>query len=341
MLTNNLKAFVLVFFLLLTACSSMPQSIWYQDVNELIAQHHYNKAIEQIKNTSTFDKNKLNQVLRLAKEHHNKNGKIFYALVQLKEWSKAKKILHTSQLNLPAHIDFFVWERRLKKAKANEQRLLETEHALAQANLLKVLFKQQNLELRSHETMFNWFDNREFLLQQKQQLAEQLIQLSTRAISKRDYNNAQKTYHQAIEFDQQLEQERLHQAIDNWLSEQNKLATLKRQNSLINQLQFALKEANFKLILKIEGILNKAPFGGQSVRDILKKTRELKGQSALAMDEQADKHYRNGNIEGAITLWTSALKLALMRQDIHRKLLRAKKVQKKLKKLTNKHVSTP
>ena len=71
----------------------MPQSIWYQDVNELIAQHHYNKAIEQIKNTSTFDKNKLNQVLRLAKEHHNKNGKIFYALVQLKEWSKAKKIL--------------------------------------------------------------------------------------------------------------------------------------------------------------------------------------------------------------------------------------------------------
>ncbi len=338
---NNLKGLILACFLLLTACSSMPQSIWYQDVNELIAQHHYNKAIQQIKNTAAFDKNKLNKVLRLAKEQRIKNGKIFHTFIQLKEWAKAKKTLHTSQLNLPAHTEFFVWERRLQKAKANEQRLLETEQALAQANLLKVLFKQQDLELRSHETIFNWFNNRNHLLQQKQQLAEQLIQLSTRAISQRDYNNAQKTYHQAVEFDQQLEQERLHQAIDDWLSEQNQLATQKRQKSLINQLQNALVKANFKLIIKIEDILGKAPFGGQSVRDILKKTRELKGQSALAMDEQADKDYRNGNITGAITLWTSALRLALMRQDIHRKLLRAKKVQKKLEKLTLKQANIP
>jgi hypothetical protein len=332
---NSLKVIILAGLLLLTACTNMPQSIWYQDIDELIAQHQYKKAIQQIKNTVALDKNKLAKTLRLAKEQHNKNSIKFHALLRLKEWAKAKHTITISRLNLPPHTDFSLWETQLKNEKGDELRRLETEQALAQANLLKVRFKQQDLEQRSHETIFNWFDDRQHLLQQKQQLVEQLIQLSTRAISKRDYNNAQKTYHQALEFDQQLEQEPLHQVIDNWFSEQNQMAIQKRQSSLMNQLNVAITKANFKLIIKIEDILNKAPFGGQSVRNILKKTRTLKEQRAQSMNEQADKDYRNGNIVGAITLWTSALELALIRQDIQRKLLRAKKVQNNLKKLTD------
>jgi flagellar basal body P-ring protein FlgI len=54
------------------------------------------------------------------------------------------------------------------------------------------------------------------------------------------------------------------------------MAIQKRQYSLMKQLNVAITKADFKLIIKIESILNKAPFGGQSVRNILKKNTKIK-----------------------------------------------------------------
>ncbi len=337
---NNIKNIIIVATVLfLSACTSLPQPIWYQSTAELIEAQQYKKALQQIQHQLPVDTKQLENVRRLARQQQLTKSKSFKKLIAAKEWARAKKILREVQLNLPPHRDFSRWQKQFNKALHNEQRLINTEQALLQAQLLKIQFKQQDLTRRSHETFFNWFNNKSELITHKQQLAEQLIQLSTQAIAKRDYNNAQKTYAQALEFDQQLGRESLHQAINDWLSEQNYHAIQKRQASLIRQLRNAMNKMDFKQLIKIEGILSKAPFSGKTVHAMLKKAQNLRQNNAISLNEQANTHYRDGSISQAIEFWLQAQKLAPGRHDITRKLLRAKKVQQKLRRLTNKQAN--
>ena len=324
----------------LSACTSLPQPIWYQSTAQLMEQHQYKKALQQIQSRQPIDNKQLTELKRLAEGYRLKKAKTFKKFISLKEWARAKKLLRDVQLSLPPHPDFSRWQKQLDQAQQDEQRLVKTEQALAQAQLLKVKFKQQDLTRRSHETLFNWFNNKSQLTEQKQQLAEQLMQLSTQAIAKRDYNNAQKTYAQAIEFDRQLGKEPLHQAINDWLTEQNYQAIKKRQASLIRQLLNAMKKADFKQLMKIEGILSKAPFSGKTVHAMLKKAHKLRQKNAISLNEQASNNYRDGNISQAIKFWQQAIQLAPTRHDIQRKLLRAEKVQQKLERLTAKQVGS-
>jgi len=338
---NKIQSLIMASTLLwLTACSSLPQPIWYQSTAQLVEQQDYKKALQQIQSQQPVNKKQLEKVKGLAKKLRLNSSKAFQRLVAQKEWAKAKKLLRELTLNLPHHPDFMRWEKQLNKAYQDEQRLIKTEQALAQAQLLKVQFKQQDLTRRSHETYFNWFNNKQQLTEEKQHLAEQLIQLSTQAIATRDYTNAQNAYAQAIEFDQQLGQESLHQAINDWLTQQNHQAIEKRQASLIRQLRNAINKQNFKQLIQIENILSKAPFSGQVVNDMLKTAHELRQETASSLNRQADIAYRNGDISQAITLWQQATQLTPNQQDMQRKLSRARKVQKKLDKLTAKQAST-
>ncbi|OUR62261.1 hypothetical protein A9Q73_10515 [Bermanella sp. 47_1433_sub80_T6] len=337
---NNIQALIMASTLLwLTACTSLPQPIWYQSTAQLLEQQHYKKALQQIQSQQPINKKQLEKVKGLAKKLRLKSSKTFQRLVTQKEWAKAKKLLRELAFKLPHHPDFLRWEKQLNEAYQDEQRLIKTEQALAQAQLLKVQFKQQDLTRRSHETYVNWFNNKQQLTEKKQLLAEQLIHLSTQAIATRDYTNAQTAYAQAIEFDQQLSQEPLHQAINNWLTQQNHQAIKKRQASLIRQLRNAINKQNFKQLMLLENILSKAPFSGQVVIRMLKTAHALRQETASSLNRQADIAYRNGDISQAITLWQHATQLTPNQHDMQRKLSRARKVQKKLDKLTAKQTS--
>ncbi len=332
---NKLAALITLSCLLgLSACSTLPQPFWYQSTMELIELQHYNKALQQINDQTPVNKLQLKQVKKLVKAQHRKNKQTLQGLIKHKKWSQAKELLTNIDQHQPPHKDHSKWQKQLTQAMSTEHRLINTEQALAQAQLLKASFKQHDFSQRSHSYMYNWFDNTNTLLEQKQKLAEQLIELSTQAIAKRDYKNAQKTYAQAIEFDQQLGQHNLHQAINEWLSQQNYNAIQKRQHSLVKQLTKAISKKNFKQLIKLQDILTKAPFNGRNVHSILKKADHLRQENAISLDGQADSIYRNGEISQAINLWQLAHTLTPNRRDIHQKLMRAKKVLKKLEKLT-------
>ena len=338
---NKIQSLIMTSTLLwLTACTSLPQPIWYQSTAQLLEQQDYKKALQQIESQHPIDKKQLEKVKRLAKKLRLKSSKTFHRLVAQKEWAKAKTLLRELAQNLPHHPDFMRWKKQLNEAYQDEQRLIKTEQALAQAQLLKVQFKQQDLTRRSHETYFNWFNNKQQLTEKKQRLAEQLIQLSTQAIATRDYSNAHNAYAQAIEFDQQLGQEPLHQAINDWLTQQNHQAIEKRQASLIRQLRNAINQQNFKQLIQLENILSKAPFSGQVVKGMLRTAHELRHKTASSLNRQADIAYRNGDISQAITHWQQATQLTPNQHDMQRKLSRARKVQKKLDKLTAKQALT-
>ncbi len=319
----------------LTACSTAPHSFWYQSTAELIELQYYKKALEQINDHKPVKQFQLKQVRRLAKVLHRKNKNTFNRLIRQKKWSNAKETLANIVQHQPHHSDYEKWKKQLTKAMNTEYRLIKTEQTLAQAHLLKASFKQHNFRQRSHSHTYNWFDNSNTLLDQKQKLAEQLIELSTEAIAQHDYKNAQKTYAQAIEFDQQLGRNHLNQAINEWLSEQNHNAIQKRQHSLVKQLSKAINKKDFKQLITLQDILTKAPFNGRNVHNILKKADNLRQENAISLDGQADNIYRNGEISQAISLWQLAHTLTPNRRDIHQKLLRAKKVLKKLEKLTS------
>jgi|GEM_PF-1532242 len=325
--------------LCLTACTGLSQPIWYQSTPQLLEQQNYKKALQQIKSRQPVNKKQLEKVKDLAKKLRIKSSKTLQRHVTQKEWAKANKLLRELSQNLPHHPEFLRWEKQLDKAYQDEQRLIKTEQALAQAQLLKVQFKQQDLTRRSHNSHFNWFNNKQQLTEKKQHLAEQLIQLSTQAIATRDYTNAQNAYAQAIEFDQQLGQESLHQAINDWLTQQNHQAIEKRQASLIRQLRNAINKQNFKQLIELENILSKAPFSGQLVKRMLQTAHELRQKTASSLNRQADIAYRNGDISQAITHWQQATQLTPGQHDMQRKLSRARKVQKKLDKLTAKQAS--
>ena len=67
-------------------------------------------------------------------------------------------------------------------------------------------------------------------------------------------------------------------------------------------------------------------------QEYIDKTRN---KNAQQLDTIASKEYRKGNISAAVSQWQKALKLAPRNNEIQEKLIRAKKVKNKLKKLSN------
>lgn len=320
---------------LLTACASTPSNFWSTSTEQLIENQQYQKAINQINAEDPIDQTLLQQVQNLAGKQLKKQTYRIGLLITQKKWGEARDALNKLNAKQPNPTSFATLNSLIDNAQIEEERLINTQQALLEAKLLDIQFLQQDLSGRIRYNQTNWFSSRNDLIKKKQKLAEQLLHLSTQALVKKDYANAQKAYEKAIEFDRQLGTGEITQAINVGLSQQNHEAINERQNSLIKQLYFAISVHDFDYIIKIQSILSNEPFHGAEVEKVLNKATKTRLEHSLRLDKIASKQYRKGNISFAVAQWKQALRLTPTEIRIQEKLIRAQKVQRKLEKLTS------
>lgn len=319
---------------LLSACAHSPSNFWYSSTEQLIENHHYEKAIERISAETPFDKALLLKVKKQAALQLKKQIAIINQLVKQKKWGEAREALEQLNTKQPSQTPFTHLNSQIDKAQLEEERLINTQRALIEAQLLDIQLSQQDLYDRTHHNKINWFPQYDKIIVKRQALAEKLLHLSTQALRVKDYKNAQRAYKKAIELDRELGTGEITQAINTGLSQQNTKAINERRNSLIKQLDFAIATQNFESLLKVQEILSNEPFHGTAVENALKKAIKTRLKHSYRLDEAASKEYRNGNISLAVTQWQQALLLTPTDIKIQERLIRAQKVQRKLEKLT-------
>jgi tetratricopeptide (TPR) repeat protein len=320
---------------MLTGCTTFSGSFWHTSTEQLIENHQYQRAIDQVIAAAPSDKTLLFKIKTLAKNQNKKQSYKINQLIKQKKWGEARHVLEQLKENQPNAASLPSLTSLIDKAQHEEERIVNTHRALAEAKLLSVQFIQQDLFDRIHYNQINWFSPHQDLVSKKRALAEELLHLSTQALLVKDYKNAQKTYEKAIELDKELGAREITDAIKTGLSEQSNKAINERQESLIRQLYLAIDKKDFEYILKIQDILSNQIFNGPQVVRALTKATEIRQEYSKKLDTSASKEYRKGNISTAVTQWQQALILTPEEIDIHDKLLRAQKVQRKLDKLTS------
>ncbi len=332
---KGFKQLTLFCLICMAGCTSTPLKIWYKDTAELIKEHNYQKAMEQIHAQQPLDQQQLAMVESLAKQHLKQQSQTIHLLISQQEWGQARGVLRHLIQTQPKGVSLSGLENAINLAQKDEERLLNTQSSLIKAELLDTQFRQQALANRIHHDRFNWFNQSHYLEEQKKQIAEKLLQLSTQALRVKDYKYAQLAYEKAIEFDRQLGKGEIKQAINAGLSVINDKAILHRQQDLIRQLTTAVSTLNFDQLLKVHDILSHEPFHGAQVDKALKQAQNLRQEYAQSLDQNAARLYRQGNILKSVDLWLMALKLSPDSISIKEKLLRAQKVLVKFKKLSN------
>ena len=326
------KEIIILCFIFTTGCTSL--NVWYKDTDELLKEHHYQKAIAQIQAQQPINQQQLTMVKSRAKKHLKQQSKIIKTLIQQQAWGQARSRLRYLAQTQPKGTSLTSLETALNLAQEEEERLINTRLFLIKAELLVNQFKQQALANRIYHDRYNWFDQNHYLEEKKKQIAEKLLQLSTQALLVKDYKNAQLAYEKAIEFDLELGKGEIKQAINAGLSLINDQAILHRQHDLIKQLSTAISTLNFDQLLKIHDILSHEPFHGEQVDQALKQAQTLRQEYAQSLDQNAARLYRQGDILKSVDLWLMALKLNPANTGIKEKLLRAQKVLRKLNKLS-------
>jgi len=319
---------------LLSACSTTPINYWYTSTEQLIERHRYQAAIEKITADTPSDQALLLKINKLADKQRKKQIQKISLLIKQKKWGQARGILSQLNYNQPNLASFTTLNLLVDKAQLEEERLINTQRALVEAQLLDIQLIQQDLSDRIHHDRINWFSKNYNLVVQKQQLAERLLHLSTQALFVKDYKNAQKSYEKAIELDRKLGTGEITQAINAGLSHQNNKAIDERRNSLVKQLSLAISTLDFDYILKVQEILSHEPFRGLDVEKVLNEAITIRKDHSRRLDDIGSKQYRKGNISFAVVQWQQALKLTPTDIKIQERLIRAKKVQRKLEKLT-------
>ena len=327
---TGIKIFIITVFL--CGCSTTPV-FWYKDSEQLIQEHNYKKALQQVRTRPNYNNSYIKEIKRKAFKHLRTQIIIVNTFIEQQEWGQAGNIISHLKKTQPPSSKIIKLEYSLKQAIGEEQRLLDTAQALVQANLLQIAFKQQNLSDRIHSHSFDWFNKDTQLQDHKQLLAQNLLQLSIQAISVKDYKNAQRTFQAAITFNGMLSYGKIQQDINDGLSQQNKSILINRQYSLVNQLTVAIKDQDFPLLIRLQNILSNEPFHGHLVQRVLLKAKNLRQTRSKDLDQKASYHYRQGKITEALEQWQLALTLTPEDLHIHSKFLRAQKVQSKLEKL--------
>jgi len=319
---------------LLSACANTSSNYWYTSTEQLIEDHHYQQAQDRITTDTPVNQTLLLRVQKLAEQQRKKQIHKIGLLIKQKKWGEARGTLRLLDSNQPNLTSFTTLNLLVDKAQFEEERLINTQRTLLEAQLLDIKFIQQDLSDRTQNKRINWFSTSNDLMNQKQHLAEKLLHLSTQALFVKDYKNAQRAYVKAIELDSKLGTGEITQAINAGLSHQNNKAIDERRNSLIKQLSLAISTLDFDYILKVQEILSHEPFHGTDVEKVLSKARNTRREHSRRFDEIGSKQYRKGNISFAVVQWQQALKLTPNEIKIQERLIRAQKVQRKLEKLT-------
>lgn len=325
--------FIAVFF---TGCASSSNFFSSNTTEELVASHQYKKAITRLQSVTPNDLDSLSKVKKLASKHKIKQINKINSLVRQKQWGQARFILESLHTHQPEFSAYTSLKATIDNGEKEEHRLINTDKALLDVQVLQVQVNQQNLSKRINYNRVNWssfFNNFDF---KKQQLAKHLLGLSTQALMVKDYINAQKAYEKAIELDPSLGAGDITNAIKTGLSKQNNRAIKARKNSLIRQLNRAIKNKDYKALIVIQDILSNEIFNDASVKKALNKASLTLQIHAYRLDGSATTEYRKGNISNAIAQWQEALELMPEKISIQEKLIRAKKVQYNLEKIKRK-----
>lgn len=318
---------------ILNGCSHLPKNIWFESTEQLVEDKQFAKAISKIETQQPVNKKQLRSVKRQASRYRQQQIRTINKLMTSKQWGQAQNIITKMTLSQPEHKSWQSIQKKLNHKKAQEQRIIDTEVALLQAKQLKIRMKQADFENRSVTGSFNWFTQDSTLAEERLDLAEWLIALSTAALEQQDYGRAQTTYAKAIELNQEIKASKLDQDINQGLTAQNDSSVLKRQTSLLKKLKNAMEQEDFPLIAKYQRILSRAPFKGKQVTKSLAQAKALRQRTAKLKDKQADKIYRQGEVKQAISLWQQVQLLDPQLKGIKDKLQRSLKVQKKMQTL--------
>ena len=338
MFKSALTPLLLVVSIALTGCATTSGLFQTTTTDQLIEEHQYQKAIELIEEKNIAKSSNNHELSLKIKSLANQRKKTqtlkVSQLIKNKQWGEAREILKQLQTNQPT-LALESLQSKIDKSQHEEERQVNTQQALLEAQLLDVQLAQENLFDRIHYKRIDWFSTRHNILAKKQALAKNLLQLSTQALLVKDYRNAQKTYEKAVYLNPNLGAGEITHAINAGLSNINNKAIIERQSSLIRQLNNAIKKENFDSLLIIQDILTNDLFSGPEVETALLKANKTRTDHAHTLDKWASKEYRKGNISTAIVQWKQALKLSPQNSNLQEKLARAKKVQRKLDKLTH------
>ena len=329
-----LRFLACITLLSLTACSGLPKTVWFQETQALISQHEYKKALEQINVEQPFNKSLYNHTQNKARIYRHKQIARIKSLIQEKQWGVAKNALISLKLSQPQHKDWQQISALLKTRQTNEYRLLKTRLSLKKASLLTSKIEMAQFHQRSVSGPIHWYKQESTLADEKLALAEELLELSTLAITQQDYQSAQSTYAKAIELNHELKRAHLTEQINQGLSHSNRAAINKRQKQLLRKLNQSIKSLDFETMHHYQSILSKAPFSGKRLSKSLNKAKKLRKEAAIKKSRDADTLYRQRKIQEAIDLWTSAKFLDPELLELDEKLARSLKVQKKLKQLS-------
>jgi len=333
---NRLLLFLFATLVVLPGCSHMPANFWNESVQDLVANHEYQRAIELIETTSPNDRDELKNVKRQADRYRRKELNQVRSFMAQKKWGMAQRHLNQLIEHLPWHASFSLVQTDLNEQKAEERRRIDTQQALAEANLLKANILVDQFKERSHAGHLLWNSQAHPLAEQKRELSYRLHELSIAALAKQDYFNAQKTYAEALALNPNLNRPELSIAINKGVSQSQVDAIDQKQDALVRQLNTAIANQNFQEIQLLQDILRHPPFSGKAVQRSLKTAYQLLVSTAKRKDKEADTAYRVGNLSQAIELWREAQRLAPELLGVQDKLARAVKVQKKLAELRQK-----
>ena len=318
----------------LFGCTHLPSHVWYYDTETLIAQHRYVQAIEQLKLENTPDNAvKIRAVETKAQAYTRLKIDEIKQLNLKKRWRESLNIIKELHDQVPKQHIITDTESSTRSLMLEQLRLINTQVAIEQAQLLQLKIKQldalQNSDLPKTElTLKTQSINQETL-----NLAKQLIELSIQAIAHSDYDYAAKTYALATRFNPTLGKAQLNKTINNGLSQNRTKSIQTRQANLLIKLKQALLDHNVDDILATEHILAKPPFQGSAVKKALLEVQKYRNERGQHFDVLADSQYRNGQLQDAINNWKNALELTPLNGQIKSKLQRAQNVFEKMELL--------
>lgn len=320
-----------LFVILVSGCSTNSSKFWFQSTDALIAQGNYKKALKQLQEDNQQQDAIYKKIQKRDTLEARKLMQTIHGNINQKHWGKAKSNLKKLKEYHSWQPQFSSIEKKLISQKANERRLIETELALSEAQLLDAQFSLLDFEKRVSNS--SWSIKEMQLTHNKNKLASYLYELSIDAIAAQDYERARNAYNQALKLNNQLHQSALSKSINEGIKKPNQNAILDRQTSLLNALNLALEKYDYDQIINLQSILTNAPFKGPAVKKAIKQANATRQKQAKRLDKQADAVYRQGKVTDAIKLWKEAEKLAPSLTTVQDKLARANRVHKKLIKL--------
>lgn len=333
------KACIVLLCTFIAGCSSLPQKIWSEDTDSLLSRHAYKQALEQAQQSKPKDTKLINKIQSQANLYRRKQLKRVQTLLIQKQWREAEDLLlHLTQTQ-PWHKQYERVQQQLTQLRSEEALSLAIEQCLAEATLLSIKLQQSNFKQRNESSVFAWWQQND-LYDERQELTEQLINLSTQAIAFEKYELAKKAFEQALYFNGEIKDQNIGQSIHQGLRQNNSATIAERQQRLTRQLKTAIEDENFEQVIKLKSILSNPPFKGSKMAKLLKKADQLLADNARELDQQGDSVYRQGNIQTAIEFWQQAKALVPNLNGLQDKLSRAQKVQQKLNVLRQSQQST-